>query len=139
MGYEAAFFGSLCRHYELASFWEEDDSGINMQFRLHVGEVISIISEDGESFAILRSIFSHQRNDQRFAFIVINRFEITTQTKLGCPVYKLQDTQMIRPISEVITNGTAHFIHCCNDECIGGSHEFRNNLYIRNMYFFKAV
>jgi len=38
MGYEAAFFGSLCRHYELASFWEEDDSGINMQFRLHVGE-----------------------------------------------------------------------------------------------------
>ena len=92
MGYESAFFGGSCRYYELASFLEEDDDGINMQYRLHVGEVISIISEDGESFAILRSIFSHQRNDQHFAFIIINRFEITNQMKLECPVYKLQDT-----------------------------------------------
>ena len=54
------------------------------------------------------------------------------QMKLECPVYK-------HPICEVNTNGTAHFVYCCNDECIGDSHEFRNNLYIRNMYFFKAV
>jgi hypothetical protein len=64
-----------------------------MQYRLHVGEVVSIISEEGsESFAILRSIFSHERNNQRFAFIVIDRLEITNQTKLECPVYRLQDT-----------------------------------------------
>ena len=103
-------------------------------------DVISITSEeDGENFAILRSIFSHERNNLRFAFIVLNRFEITNQTKLKCPVYRLQDTRTICPISEVNANNTAHFVRCCNNECIGDSHEFGNGLYIRNMYFFKAV
>lgn len=141
MGYKSAFFGSSYRYYEVASFSEENDSGINTQYHLHIGEVINIISEEESgSFAILRSIFSHQRNDQSFAFIIITRFELTNQTKLECPVYRLQGTQTICPISEVDTNSTAHFVHYCNsDECIGGKHDFKNNLYIRNMYFFKAV
>lgn len=139
MGYESLFFKSSCRHYELASFLVEDN-GINTRYCLHIGEVVSIISvENNESFAILRSIFSHEINDQCFAFIVIDRFELTSQVKLECPVYRLRDTQSIRPISEVNTNGIAHFIHCCNNECISGSHEFGNDLYIKNMYYFKAV
>lgn len=142
MGYEyheLTLFGNSCQHYELASFLVEDN-GINTQYRLHVGEVVSIISKDDESFAIIRSIFSHERNDQHFAFIVIDRFEITNQVRLECPVYKLRNIQTICPISEVDTNNTAHFVHCCVDnECIGGRHNFRNDLYIRNMYYFKAV
>lgn len=141
MGYEAAFFESSCRHYELVCFSIEDN-GINTQYRLHVGDVVTIISEEeGESFALLRSIFSHERNNQRFAFIDIDRFETTNQKKLECPVYRLQNTRRIRPISEVDTNNTVHFIHYCNDdECISGSgHDFENDLYIRNIYFFKAV
>ncbi|EXX55552.1 hypothetical protein GLOIN_2v1886076 [Rhizophagus irregularis DAOM 181602=DAOM 197198] len=141
MGYEAAFFESSCRYYELICFSVEDN-GINTQYRLHVGDVVTTISEEeGETFALLQSIFSHKRNNQRFAFIVIDKFEITNQKKLECPVYRLRDTQRIRPISELDTNSTAHFIHYCNDdECISGScHDFGNDLYIKNMYFFKAI
>lgn len=32
---------------------------------------------------------SHERNDQYFAFIVINRFEVTGLMKLGYPVYRV--------------------------------------------------
>jgi hypothetical protein len=137
MGYKAAFFKSSCQHYGLACFSVEET-----QYSLHVGEVVTIISEEeGESYAILRSIFSHERNDQRFAFIVISRFEITNLMKLECPVYKFRDTRQICSISVVDTTSTVHFVHCCiNDECTGDSgHDFGNNLYIRNMYFFKAV
>jgi hypothetical protein len=141
MGYEAAFFESLCQYYELICFSVED-SGINTQYRLHVGDVVTTISEEeGETFALLRSIFSHERNNRRFAFIVIDRFEITNQKKLECPVYRLRNTRKIRPISELDTNNTAHFIHYCNDnECISSNgHDFGNDLYIKNMYFFKAI
>lgn len=137
MGYVSPFLEGSYRHYELASFLVDDD-GVNKQHRLHVGEIISISEGNSESFAILRSIFSHERNNQRFAFIIINRFEITNQTKLECPVYRLQDRRTIHPISAVNTNDTAHFVHYCNNEC-NGSHEFGNGLYIRNMYFFKAA
>jgi len=86
MGYESAFFELSYRYYELVCFLE--DNGNNTH--LHVGEVVTIMSEEeGESFAILRSIFSHERNNQRFAFIVIDKFKITNQIKLECPVYRL--------------------------------------------------
>jgi hypothetical protein len=80
MGYKTTFFENLCQHYELAC--SVDDDGINMQYRLHVGDAVAIFSKEGRSFAIIRSIFSHKRNDQHFAFIVINRFKITGLMKL---------------------------------------------------------
>lgn len=139
MGYEITFFENPCQHYELAS--SVDDDGINMQYRLHVGDAITIFSKEGRGFAIVRSIFSHEKNNQHFAFIVINRFEITNLTKLGCPVYRLQDTRQICSMSIVDTNSTVHFIHCCNDGGCNTSsgHDFGNNLYMRNIYFFKAI
>jgi hypothetical protein len=140
MGYETTLLESSCQHYELACFSVEDN-GINTQYRLHVGEAVTIISEEeDESFAVIQSIFSHERNNQHFVFIVINRFEITSLTKLGCPVYRLQDTRQICSISVVDTNSTVHFVHNCNNNgCNGSGHDFRNNLYIRNIYYFKAV
>ncbi|RGB26578.1 hypothetical protein C1646_770274 [Rhizophagus diaphanus] len=53
MGYEAAFFESSCRYYELICFSVEDN-GINTQYRLHVGDVITTISEEeGVTFVLL--------------------------------------------------------------------------------------
>lgn len=138
MGYEHVFFEDLYRFYELVCFSE--DNGTNTH--LHVGEFITLTSEEGsESFAILRSIFSHRWNNQHFAFIIIDRFEITNQTRLECPVYRLGNTRRICPISEVDTNRIEHFIHYCrNDECSSDNgHNLENDLYIRNMYFFKVV
>ena len=36
MGYETTFCESPCQHYELAC--SVDDDGINMQYRLHIGD-----------------------------------------------------------------------------------------------------
>ncbi|CAG8625585.1 14015_t:CDS:2 [Rhizophagus irregularis] len=125
MGYEVAFFESSCRYYELICFSVEDN-GITV-----IHNIVCI----------------HERNNRRFAFIghktscgehpvwgfghkvldklpgiahsyFIDKSEITNQKKLECPVYGLRDT---RPIRELDTNNTAHFIHHCNDdECISG-------------------
>ncbi|CAB4373358.1 unnamed protein product [Rhizophagus irregularis] len=103
MGYESTFFESPCQHYELAC--SLDDDGVNMQYHLHVGDAVAIISKEE-----------------------------------GCPVYRLQDTRQICSLSVVDTNCDVHFVHYCNDnECNNGGHDFGNNLYIRNMYFFKAL
>jgi hypothetical protein len=60
--------------------------------------------------------------------------------KLGCPVYRLQDTRQICSMSIVDTSSTVHFVHCCyNDECNNSGHDLENNLYMRNIYFFKAI
>jgi len=33
-----------------------------------------------------------------------------------------------------------HFVHNCkNEECIGGDHDTRNELYMQNLYYFKTV
>jgi hypothetical protein len=142
MGYKAAIFGNSCQFYEYASFLVENN-GTTIRYRLHVGEVVTIMTEDeGWNFAILRSIFSHQRQ-QRFAFIIVDWFEITSQTKLECPIYKLRIESKYRrifPITKVDISSTVHFVHDCKEvECVEGHHNNNNNLYIRNLYFFKAV
>ncbi|KAF0541219.1 hypothetical protein F8M41_005599 [Gigaspora margarita] len=120
---------------------EVKDNETYAHYYLHVGDVVNISEKKDESFAILRSIFRYKRDNQHFAFIIIDRFELTNQKKLECPVYRLQNMREICSISEVDMNNTTHFIHYCNDnECIIGSeHNFENDLYIKNVYFFKAV
>ncbi|CAG8809420.1 22144_t:CDS:2, partial [Gigaspora rosea] len=104
-------------HKELTSVYRvmvEDEIG--PYYRLHVGDIVTMISE--EEGEILRSIFSHKRDNLCFAFIIVDRFELTNQMKLECPVYRLQNTRKIYPISKVDTNNIAHFIHYCNNnEC----------------------
>ncbi|KAF0463787.1 hypothetical protein F8M41_026575 [Gigaspora margarita] len=139
MGYKSAFVEDSCQHYEIGCFL--GNNGTDTQYCLHIGDVVTIASEEkGDSFAILQSVFSHKKNNRHFAFIIINEFELTSQKKLECPVYRLQKSHRIYSISKVNTNNAAHFIHYCNNsECIGGDHNFRNDLYIKNMYFFKVV
>ena len=119
--------------FEYASFFikKNDDT---VQYYLHVRNVVSINMEEFEdNYAIIRTIFCHQKNDYRFAFIIINWFENTNQTKLGCPVYRLQTINnewKIFSISTIDTVNTVHFVHNCkNNECSEENHDLRNNLY----------
>ncbi|GBC43192.2 hypothetical protein GLOIN_2v1886076 [Rhizophagus irregularis DAOM 181602=DAOM 197198] len=98
MGYEVAFFESSCRYYELICFSVEDNG-------------ITVIHNIVCMSVMLLPPFPKKR-------YFIDKSEITNQKKLECPVYGLRDT---RPIRELDTNNTAHFIHHCNDdECISG-------------------
>ncbi|GBB94732.1 hypothetical protein RclHR1_24000001 [Rhizophagus clarus] len=48
------------------------------------------VTDDGETFTIIWSIFSYQYNNQQFAFVSVDGFEITNRTVLGCPMFKLR-------------------------------------------------
>ena len=110
-----------------------------------MSDIVTINVEDGDNFAIIRAIFSHQKNELRFAFVFVDWFEESNQSRLDCPIYKLQMTnttnwRRVFSISLVNVENVVHFVHNCKDEeCIGGKHDSRNNLYIQNLYFFKAV
>ncbi len=103
----------------------------------------SVILNSMSSFLIIKAIFCHQKNDTRFAFIIVDWFEKINRITLGCPVYRLQTTnsnfRKVFSISLVDAINTVHFVHNCKEEECMGNHDFRNNLYIRNMYFFKAI
>ncbi|POG58484.1 hypothetical protein GLOIN_2v1488565 [Rhizophagus irregularis DAOM 181602=DAOM 197198] len=91
MGYHLAIFGYSCQFYEYACFFAEEND-TNVLHQLHIGEIVTIVTEDDETFAIIRSIFSHQYNNQQFAFVSVDGFEITNRTVLECPVFKLRST-----------------------------------------------
>ncbi|PKY53566.1 hypothetical protein RhiirA4_471875 [Rhizophagus irregularis] len=129
--------------FEYASFVYIKESSEAIRYALHIGDVVSIDTDEfGEGLATVQGIFCH-RSDQNFAFIIIDWFESTSLAKLDCPIYKLQtgrSRRKIFPISVVNAVNRVHFIHNCNDgECIGGNHDFRNKTYIRNMYYFNTV
>ncbi|CAB4402039.1 unnamed protein product [Rhizophagus irregularis] len=71
---------------------DEQENDTNVLHQLHIGEIVTIVTEDDETFAIIRSIFSHQYNNQQFAFVSVDGFEITNRTVLECPVFKLRST-----------------------------------------------
>ncbi|PKB98826.1 hypothetical protein RhiirA5_366776, partial [Rhizophagus irregularis] len=56
MGYHSAIFGYSCQFYEYACFFAEEND-TNVLHRLHIGEIVTIVTEDDETFAIIRSIF----------------------------------------------------------------------------------
>jgi len=128
--------------FEYVRFDYIKESADTIRCILHIGDVVSInTDESGEAFAIIRGIFCQE--DHYFTFVIVDWFETTNRTKLGCPVYRLQaenSWRRIFSISVINVVNTVHFIHNCKDgECIGDSHDLRNDMYIRNMYYFKAV
>jgi hypothetical protein len=76
MGYHLAIFGNLYLFYEYACFFAEEN-GTNVLHHLCIGEVVTIITDEHEIFAIIRLIFSHQYNNQQFTFVSVDRFEIS--------------------------------------------------------------
>ncbi|CAB4399061.1 unnamed protein product [Rhizophagus irregularis] len=126
--------------FEFARFYIKENDDI-VQCRLHIGDIVSINTEEfGGSFAVIRAIFYHQKNNFRSTFIIVDWFEDMNRTKLGCPVYRLQmanNWRRIFSISLVNAVNAVHFVY--DDECAGGNHDFRNNLYMRNLYLFNYV
>ncbi|PKC56095.1 hypothetical protein RhiirA1_501645 [Rhizophagus irregularis] len=78
--------------FEFASFIFENERDNTILRRLHIGDVVSINFGNGNNFAIIRAIFCHQKNDLRFAFVIVDWFEELNRIRLGCPMYRLQMT-----------------------------------------------
>jgi hypothetical protein len=119
------------------------ENGDTVLYRLHIGDVL-IKLEEGENYAIIKAIFCHkQEDDIRFAFVAVDWFEDMNQTILGCPVFRLRVTSNWRKvfsINLVEAINTVHFVHSCKvNECVESVHDSKNSLYMRNIYFFKAV
>ena len=131
--------------FEFASYNFEKEKDNFVLCRLHIGDVVSINIGNENNFAIIRAIFCHQTNGLRSAFVIVDWFEGLNRTRLGCPVYRLHTSnttnqRRVFSISLVNAINIAHFVHSCKDEeCIEGDHDTRNDLYMRNLYFFKAV
>ncbi|GBC37337.2 hypothetical protein GLOIN_2v1773394 [Rhizophagus irregularis DAOM 181602=DAOM 197198] len=90
-----------------------------------IGRILAIVEMHGELKIIMQRVL---------------RFDELPKNLQRCPVYRLQDTRQICSMSVVDTSSTVHFVHCCHDdECNSGEHDFGNNLYMRNIYFFKAI
>jgi hypothetical protein len=143
LGDNSAILDSTPSFFEYASFVFDKEKGNNILCRLHIGDVVSINIEDGDEFAIIRAIFCHRKNNLRFAFVIVDWFEELNREILSCPVYRLRTTntnwRRVFSISLVNAINVVHFVHNCKEECVGGDHNSGNNLYIRNLYFFKAV
>jgi hypothetical protein len=144
LGYDYVILDSTPILFEYASFDFVKENGDTVLCRLHVGDVVSIKIEEGENYAIIKAIFCHQQEDNiRLAFVTVDWFEDMNRTMLGCPVFRLRTTSNWRKvfsINLVEAINTVHFVHSCKvGECVGGIHDSRNSLYIRNVYFFKAV
>ena len=145
LGDNSAIFNNTMSFFGYASFLFEKENGDTVLCRLHIGDVVSINTiKDGENFAIIRAILCHQKNNVRLAFIIVDWFEEVNQKILGCPVYKLirslNNCRRVFSINLVNAINIVHFVHSCrNEECDRDNHNSRNNTYIRNLYFFKAV
>ena len=144
IGNNSVILYSMPIFFEYASFDFIKENGDTTLCRLHIGDVISMKIEEGENYAMVKAIFCHQQeNDLRFAFVTVDWFEDMNQTNLGCPVFRLRTSSNWRKVFSInLVNAikTTHFVHVCKDEeCAGGIHNFRNSLYMRNLFFFKTV
>jgi hypothetical protein len=115
-----------------ASFLSEKENSDTVLCHLHIGNVVSINLEEGENFAIIRATFCHQQeNNLRLALIIVDWFE----------VFKLRKTSHWRKVFSInLVNAinTVHFVYMCRgEECAEGDHDFRNSLYMRNIFFSK--
>jgi hypothetical protein len=143
MDLPAALINKSTLFYKMATYLCESDNGSFVKQRLHVGDVVTIQEEEfGENYAIIEAIFSHRaNNDKLYAFVIVNWFEETTQTKLSCPIYRLVHNNSWRrvfPISVIDLVNKIHFVHNCTITC-NDSHDTTNFYYIKNKYYFNAV
>ncbi|PKB98811.1 hypothetical protein RhiirA5_430767 [Rhizophagus irregularis] len=137
-GDNSAIIGGTPSYFEYASFLFEKEKDDFVLCRLHIRDVVSINIEDGNNYAIIRAIFCHQKNDLRFAFVIVDWFEELNRTRLGCPMYQLQTTytnqRRIFSISLVNAINVVHFVHCCKDEeCIEGDHDSKQFHFIHDL------
>ena len=116
LGLKSALMNSFLTWYQRISYALEDDYGNTKKVCLQLGDIVTIQdNEYDESYAILRSIFRHKGNNNKFyIFIIVTWFEYINQnhTILECPIYRLNDRQWRRvfPITVVDKAHKAYFI-----------------------------
>lgn len=125
----------------------DDDGAFNSYMKLHSGDIVQIQEENGLSYARLKGIFTHKYNDGLvYAFIWVDwlRECSTLDPILHCPVYEMQTAENIRwhrvyPISLIDNLSKVHFVHRCHSTCTSTSHDFSNNQYVRNEFYYTAI
>ena len=130
LGDDSAIIDSTTSFFGYAKWWYRS---------ILFTDVVSIKLEEGGNFAIIKQSFVINK---RMAFaIIIDLFEVMNQKMLGCPVFKLltSNWRKVFSINLVNATNTVHFVNICKGEECAGDHDFRNSLYMRNMFFFKAV
>jgi hypothetical protein len=125
----------------------EDDGELRANIKLYPENVVTIQEEGGESYAIVRAIFTHKYNDtKKRAFLLIDWLRDTQRSEpvLKCPIYEKQrftDRRWHRvyPISIIENLPRVQFLHCCTSSCQVGFHDTTNIQYLKNVFFYKAV
>jgi len=115
--------------------------------KLRIGDVVMIKEEGGESYAIVKTIFTHKYNDGLvYAFIWVDWLKNAerTDTLLRCSIFEKQresDTRWYRiyPISIINNVPKVHFVHACRSSCSVDSHDNTNIQYFKNTFFYKSV
>jgi len=115
--------------------------------KLHISDVVTIKEEGGESYAIIKAIFTHKYNDENvYAFIWIDWLKDVERTNslLRCPIFEKQresDARWYRiyPISIINDVPKVHFVHACRSSCSADIHDTTNIQYFKNIFFYKTV
>jgi hypothetical protein len=85
----------LINVHHIVSFVFEKEQDNTILHHLHIRDIISINIENKDNFAIIKAIFCHQKDNLRFAFVVVDWFEKLNRTMLDCPMYRLQTIILI--------------------------------------------
>ena len=123
--------------YKLATYTIEEETGIFSKIYLHIGDFVIIQEENhDECYAIIKGIFKHKGNDNKFyAFIIVDWFVDTNKIHhvLKCPLYNIQTTddtrwRRIYPISIIDRVQKVHFVY-----------DATNGSWIKNNFYFTAI
>ena len=106
-----------------------------------------IKEEDNESYAIVKTIFTHKYNDGNiYTFIWIDWLKDIKHidSLLRCPIFEKQKELDIRwyriyPISVINDIPKVHFLHACHSSCSADMHDTTNIQYFKNNFFYKLV
>ena len=125
----------------------EDDDKLHANIKLYPENVVTIQEEGGDSYAIVKAIFTHKYNDtKKCAFILVDWLRDTQRIEpiLKCPIYEKQRPtdrrwHRVYPISIIYNLPRVQFLHCCTSTCQVGFHNTTNIQYLKNVFFYKAV
>ena len=115
--------------------------------KLHISDVVTIKEEGGESYAIIKAIFTHKYNDENvYAFIWIDWLKDVehTDSLLRCLIFEKQrelDARWYHIYSISIINNIpkVHFVHACPSSGSADIHDTTNIQYFKNIFFYKTV
>jgi hypothetical protein len=134
--FKSALIYSQMSWYKLATYTIEETGKVFSKIHLHIGDFVTIqVENHDECYAIIKGIFKHKGNDDKFyAFIIIDWFEDTNRIHniLKCPLYRIQTTHDIRwrkifPISIIDRVQKVHFVYDVN------------GFWMKNNFYFTAI